>query len=160
MHAGRHYPYHPSYWATEAWYWPGFVPFKLRGELNCAPFGFWTQIPLNWTGVSDPGVTSADCKTITYEFAIDPPGAYPQLLVTLEKVILAGQFKARWKVDLNDALGTLDTCWAWQSYPQLAVYVNGLTDAEPPLPPSAGNTICLEFRPATYAEGGSPWLLY
>lgn len=160
MHAGKLYPYHPNYWATEAWFWRGEVPFKMHGRCFAEPTAGWTLVPLGWEGVSDPGVPSSDSKYIEYEFAIDPPGAFPSLLVRLEKSSLNGEAKAMWRVQLVGSGGVIDTAWRFQAFPQYEVFCSGLTTWTPPAPPSAGQAVPLEFRPATYAEGGTPWPNY
>lgn len=160
MHAGRPYPYHPEYWATEAWFYRGFVPFKLKGTLTATANPPWNIMPPGWTGVSDPGVTSMGGKEITYEFAVFPPGAFPQLLVTMDKHILGSDSKARWRCTLSGSGGPWATAVLLQPFPQRVVLANGFDYSLPAPPYTSAVGPPLRFEPADYDEGGSPWPNY
>lgn len=160
MHSGRPYPYHPSYWATEAWFYRGFVPFKLHAETTgaCAPP--FSIVPYPWNALSDPGTVSPDCKVITYEIAIFPPDAYPALIVSMDLLVIDGDRKARWRATLRDGGGAWGTAFALQTYPQRLVLVDGFDYVVPAPPYTGAQGPPIKLRPATYAEGGSPWLNY
>lgn len=160
MHSGRDYPYHPDYWATEAWFWRGFVPFKLHAELTAPAGPPFTIIPFPWSELSDPGEVSLDAKEITYEIAIFPPAAYPSLTVTLDRLDLGGEYKARWRATLRDGAGAWGTAFLLQPYPQRVVLANGFDYVVPSPPYTGAQGPPLKLRPATYEEGGSPWLYY
>lgn len=157
MHVGRPYPYNLIYYATEAWFWPGFVPHKLWGELTASPLPPFNVMPFPWTGISDPGVVSADEKLVTYEFAVFPPAAYPALFVSLDRITLLGEYKARWRATLADGSGAWGTAFLIQDYPQRVVYANGFDYTVPAPPYTGAQGPPFRFRPALYSEGGTPY---
>lgn len=157
MHKGNPYPYHPTYWATRAWFYRGFVPWKLKGTMTdegCPP---WNIIPEGWTGISDPGVIELNGEAVTYEFAIDPPNAYPNLYVTLDFSIVGNERKARWRCTVGSGGVGWATGFLFQEFPQRVVYANGFEYSLPAPPYTCDDGPPLRFEPATYADGGSPW---
>ena len=156
-HRGRTYPYHPDLYATEAWFWPGFCPWKLYGEATAELFPPWVLIPPTWTGVSEAGVTSTDYKVISYRFSI--PLTVPPLYfkVSMQLRGLRPDRKAHWKIFLPDPGPHYAVAWLNQSYPQRVVSCGGFPFFLPAPPYTPDTGPALMFRPATYAEGGSPW---
>ncbi len=160
MHAGRQYPYHPDYWSTEAWFWRGHVPFKLHAETTDVTVPPFSIIPFPWSALSDPGQPSDDRKSITYEIAVFPPAAYPALIVTMDLLKSEPEWQARWRATLRDGGGAWGTAFLLQPYPQRVVLAERFDYVVPSPPYTGSQGPPIKLRPATYAEGGSPWPHY
>lgn len=157
-HIGRNYPYLPEYWATEAWFWPGFVPWKLVASFDDTIILPWFRLTLGWTGVSQVYSLTDDCKEVTYQFPLTlRNGDDGYLLVRLRKVTISSVNKAEWYMVVIDDGVPFAEGYAWQPFPQRVVYVD-TWDVGHDLP---SGTDCLPppltIRPATYEEGGSPF---
>lgn len=156
-HDGRHYPFCVEYWATEGWFWPGFVPYKLVG-LALPPLNPpWNVLLIGWTGVSDPVQVSTDVKTVSYTF--HPTGSMGGLVlvVSLDKIGVLESRQCRWRATIGDGVSWWATAYLMQDYPQYAVAANGFDYSLPSPPYTSDDGPNLQFRPATYAEGGSPY---
>jgi hypothetical protein len=160
MHAGRSYPYLPDYWATEAWFWPGFVPWKLRGSIAVAGPPLWNLLLVPWDAVSMPGMTVPDRTQVIYQFPLASMPGVTDLFVSMEMIATGGKDYGRWKAVLQN--GSIQLAFAWLYQPKPQRTVNTLPDVfntanvVPPTVPQ----LQLVCRPATYAEGGSPWPNY
>jgi hypothetical protein len=158
MHAGRGYAYHPTFWATEAWFWPGFVPWKLRFNAHNNSQPPWSIYPAGYGEISQPGVVSADGHVIRYEFTAHI--LLYGLIVTLEKRTALGVDFARWRCELVSGAITWGIAVNPQPYPQRLVFnrfwpfIFG-TPAYPT--PAAPN---YQFDCPTWPESGSPWAHY
>lgn len=158
MHRGRPYPRHPTYWATEAWFWPGFVPWKLvmyAGSFVDAP---WDLIPPFWTGISDPGYHDSKPLVIAYDFFVAAGTPPVRFRVLLDRIGTPGNFQARWRGELCHIIGfPLSTAFAVQPYPQTVVELVSFDYSEPEPPYTYTDGPLISLAPANYAEGGSPY---
>lgn len=157
MHRGRVHPYHPTYWGTEAWFWPGFVPWKLHLLMGTGAVPPWDVIPEGHMAVSLAGTHDSAPKEMRYHWDLntDPQA---RLDVLLDKWQFGGRIYARWRA-IIEAYGVVytATATALQSYPQRIVSIDRFDDSLDvvhgivvPGPP-------LILRPATYGQGGSPY---
>jgi len=158
MHKGRQYPYFPDYWATEAWFWPGFAPWKLTASNNTLASGPWNRLGLITDVVSGAGFCVPDCTQISYLFDLPPTSAADTLLVSLEMVVDNGVRYARWKAVLKTGSSIDAEAWLYQQFPQTIVFAGAppgwnIYNYILPTPPFL-NLVC---EPATYTQGGSPW---
>lgn len=158
MHRGRPYPRHPTYWATEAWFWPGFVPWKMKiavGTLTVEP---WNQIPPNFAAVSFPGFCQDPPTIISYEITVVGGSPPLTLRVYLERHGTFPDYKARWRVELaQNWIFVMSTAYALQEYPQRVISVDQFDYCAPVDPYEYTGPVAMSFRPATYADGGSPY---
>lgn len=157
-HLGRISPFHPTYWATLGWFWPGFVPWKLFVSLgfNLNPpwnrlpdfeefvtdEGFHDDLPLsmNWVGYPDFRSEGAGAALIVFDTESAPP------------------HNCRVFFELYDDTGTLVAdATSILSRPQRTSTVNTWTVAHEY--PSGAECILPDMliRGATYDEGGSPF---
>lgn len=153
---GRNYPYHPTYFATEAWFWPRYLPWKMTYEV----VGF-LPYPWNFPGsldrVSAAGVPYDDNRGMRYNWTDVPyPTLNLQLKMWSEKV--AGVARGFWELSIAvDLHGWARACQeelspvprnfnhSWNICPLIVPY----------MPVDVPD---VQTRPASYAEGGSPWL--
>jgi len=157
-HRGRTYPYHPSSWATEAWFWPGLMPWKLYGQNLAVELPPWSPWILpGWTGVSSVGIPTADAKIITYDFPVTAP-LTGGITVTCKRAIGAEGPVARWTISIDDSGHLFGRATLDQTFPQTIVFCPGFVDFDGFMGYGGGLGPFIEFRPATYAEGGSPWI--
>lgn len=158
MHKGRTYPFHPEYHIPHCWFWPGFMPWRGRIEIYARMEGDWALLTPGSTSVSSPGDAQPDATEMDYMFSSDeweptvhllmgfleanfPPTDTPMLYA-----YVYDEVSARWSYGAS----TLP-------HPQYAC-VYDLADLQ--LIDYEGNPVgplYIRFRPATYAEGGSPW---
>lgn len=157
MHRGKTYPYLPEYWSTEAWFFPGFVPWKMWVESGGNLEGAWMNLPQDFVCVTDPGIPGPTYFNPLWEHLFYVSEDEVLLQIFLSKGYHAEVPIAQW--DLRLWVNGLQVAGgrAAQSYPQFQVYV---TDPELRRIDDEGNDLGpldLLIRPATYAEGGSPW---
>lgn len=158
MHKGNPYPYHPTYWATECQFWPGYVPWKLF--LN----GFVTTDPaltpihtVNGT-VSESGSAPGDATQIFWRWAIDPASGVDELIVSLEQELISSVNYAAWVATVKSSGIMVGQSHLFLPSPRYSEQTGGASiwgsthDPTPVAPLSQIN-----LRGATYAEGGSPW---
>lgn len=158
MHRGRPYPRHPTYWATEAWFWPGFVPWKMRLDAASNLGDPWDQIPAGFGGVSTAGHHDPKPLVIVYDLLVLPGSPSLTLRVLLDRIGSSPDYQARWRCEIAyDWVTVISTAYLVQSYPQTAVAADVFTHCAPGAPYSYTGPVTLHLRPATYAEGGSPW---
>lgn len=155
MHVGRPYPYHPNYWATEAWFWPGFVPWKMRLQVFDNSDPPWGIYPSGYGEVSVPGMCSSNNKVITYEFQKQSP-AYG-LILTLQRDIFEGRYVARWQLDLVSSVVTWGRAVELQTYPQRVVFNRTWQYVYGSIPYPVPRAPRYQFDPAAYHVGGSPY---
>lgn len=157
MHKGLRYPFHPEYQSTEAWFWPGFLPWRMHGRSLADAAQPWDHVPTGWTGVSDAGVPSNDRTWVDYTFPAVLGGLTAAFKLTVLRTGTLPHFLATWKIRIP-ATGTM---WAdatlIQTYPQRIVFASGFIDFMGHAGYGGGLGPFLEFKPATYAQGGSPW---
>ena len=157
MHKGRWYPFHPNYWSAPAWFWPGFVPWKLRAvdvPIGVTMFGCPAGTPIV---ISDPGIPSDDSMVIDYFIPLAGGCAMHWLGVTMERVGGLGSFEARWTVGTEYWDGSREYQSMNQEYPQREVLSPVFSFTIPPMEVGPPIVVHPRFFPATYAEGGSPW---
>jgi hypothetical protein len=157
MHKGRPYPFHPSYWSTEAWFYHGFMPWKMFGDVTGSLMPPWNALDPSWSGISDPGIVNSDRTIIRYHFDITPPSFATDLDVNCELSIISGTKWARWRAYIGDGGPAWSEAILLQDFPQRVVLADGFDFALPAPPYTSAAGPPLRFRPATYAEGGSPW---
>jgi len=158
MHRGRTYPFAPKYWATEAWFWPGFVPWKMHAFYNGFDGPPWDFIPIGWQQNSEEVFFTPDMKEAVYVwFFAGLPPLYG-MAVTLVRDDSFGFAQARFAVTLTDTAGLISEAYDYQAFPQRTVQCGGFSSSTPYPPYTYDGTVSMVFRPSTYAEGGSPWL--
>lgn len=160
MHVHRPYPFHPTYWATECFFWPGFVPWKMFGELQGPPPPEFPCVDFPWQGVSDPGEVVPDATQIIYRFPISGSGCADELKLSLEQISKDGKLWARWKIITNLAGILTASAWLYQPNPQRNVatgaqFFNVLDQVDP-----TSHLVPMAFHPSTFADGGSPFPNY
>lgn len=156
-HIGRPYPYHPEYWATEAWFYRGFVPWKLTAEPEFPIPPFFGCVVGAFIPPSGPGETTGDAKKIKYTFVADGECLVTQMEVTLEAISPGVGGSARWNLKSYYWDGSFETQFLDQPYPQRVVLSPWFTMTVPN--PDVGPSLLMlvRFHPATYDEGGSPF---
>lgn len=158
MHRGNPYPRHPTYWGTEAWFWPGFPPWKMRLDVTINPGEPWDEIPANFGGVSFPGYHDPKPLIMAYDFLIVAGSPPLTLRVLMERIGNRPNYRAQWRCELGyNWTSIASTAYLVQSYPQSAVDALLFTYCEPVAPYTYTGPVSLAIRPATYAEGGSPY---
>ena len=158
MHKGRTYPYAPKFWATEAWFWPGFVPWKMFFERGISDGDPWNQIPIGYTKVSNEVFYTTDAKEASWVWPLDDIAVGLALAVTLSKTSVGATRFAFAGISLNDPSAiTPSLASTLQTYPQDVVFVPNFFQLVPTPPYSYVGDVNISIRPATYAEGGSPW---
>jgi hypothetical protein len=156
-HDGRHYPYLPFYWATEAWFWPGFVPWRMIVEqLDTTP-PFWGCSLVSSIPPSLPGATNPDCTEVSYQFESDGFCLVSGFNLTMRRTGVPGAFKAVWNVQSFYWDGSSETQDLEQSYPQRVVESPAFVIHVPSLDPGPAIRMRGHFLPANYEEGGSPY---
>jgi hypothetical protein len=157
MHRGRPYPYHPLYWSTEAWFWRGFVPWKLKVTQLGTSFFPWDQWYATSPVISFEGEAPGDAKRMDYVADVGDGTHYRRLIISLDKVDIGPTSYARWRMTMTDGGPGWCTAYALQPFPQRVVFVDSW-DYTLPTPPYTCPTVPLiQCEPATYAEGGSPY---
>lgn len=157
MHKGRFYPYLPQFWATECMFWPGHVPWKFLGVVNIAVSDGWENIDPDFDAVSVPGDPGIDAKVPTWSWALSAPSAADLLTLSIQKKAYAGVAYASWKASLWIGASRVAQAWFFQPSP---LYICGTDGTQWRLtedPSSSLDGPWLNFAPATYAQGGSPW---
>jgi len=157
MHRGRPYPYHKTYWATEAWFWPGFVPHKMHLEMGVGAVEPWNVIPQGHKAVSEVGTHADPPKIMRYHYDLETePQA--KLDVYLDKFEFGGRWYARWRAVL-EVYGIVytATATALQAYPQLVVSIDRFDESYDVLHGFVVPGPPLILRPATYVQGGDPY---
>jgi hypothetical protein len=160
MHAGRRYPFARKYWTTQAWFWPGFLPWKMCLHSKASTWFPYSQLPDDLDWISDEVTYNPNATIATYKWDLATPS--PMHLV-MELDMLTGPLLkyARW-------LGVLETIGipdrrleCLQAFPQRKVLSYAVLQMVPPsISGCPAGIIPWEFRPATYAQGGSPWPNY
>jgi len=157
MHKGKHYCYHPEYWATVGWFWPGYCPWKLAVESNGTNPAPFDAAYLPGPVVSDVGEVDVSETEITYHFDVSSPTFHCELVVTMDTIEVAGVKKCRWRMTIGDGVNWWATAYALQEFPQYVVGIDQW-DWSVPQPPYLPNPIpAIALRPATWQESGSPY---
>jgi hypothetical protein len=155
MHKGRAYPYHPTFWATEAWFWPGFVPWKMTLSVFNNSDPPWGILTAGYGEVSQPGIPSPIPKTIEYHFTAHAP-AYG-LILKLNRFTLSGVDYARWFLQIVSGVGVWSTAVHLQDYPQRIIFNRSWPIVIGSIPYPVMGPPRYQFTPSLYTEGGSPW---
>lgn len=157
MHRGKDYPYAPEYWATEGFFWPGFVPWKMRSFLSVSQASPWDALLVPFNQISAVVEYVPDRTQCAYVWTLDTPSVPDHLRLSLEQLDLSGTLYNVWKAQLITAGMPIADAWLFQENPQYVCAGAGTRwwDVFDPSTSPAGPD--LNFLPATYAEGGSPW---
>lgn len=158
MHKGKTYPYHPDRWSALAWFWPGYIPWKMRMEVVGVQPPPWNVVVPGSNGISEPGYSLDDGQSMSYNFALQGDDRIIEYVLTLDRLSENGIF-ARWRLSIKPQDGSpWATAYALQPYPQLEVGLQSFDYSlpSPPYTSAAGPRIAM--RPANYAEGGDPWI--
>lgn len=157
MHVHKPYPFHPTYWATECWFWPGFLPWKIKAQLAAGQPDDWSGMNTPYSGISEPGTHVSDATQMIYRFG--PPigiGA-DEMLISLEQIFKDGIDRCRWKAVLRFTGVIVASAWLYQDKPQRVVSTGvqnfNLADQVSP----TFETLALRVQVATFADGGSPY---
>ena len=160
MHAGRQYPFHPTYWATEAWFWPSFVPWKLTAQRSSTDRYPWNAADLDTPKVSAPAVISSNRKVASFSIDVSSPMLPCYLTVAMDKFTVSGTDTARWRMTINFG-GTVEyTAYKLQAFPQRNVLCDSWDFVLPDDLPGGTPLPNIVLIPATYADGGTPWPNY
>ena len=152
MHKGRLFPYHPTYWATNAWFWPGYVPWKIAIVISSGQPSPWDIVPAA-TYITEPGITSSPIPNgIIYRTSSG--GASWQLELGLDSVGEWPGWQGRWSLSLSRPVGSPALVRKISPAPLYSVTnsdwpIRYLVD--PYSTPSAPNA---RVRAATWAETG------
>jgi hypothetical protein len=156
-HIGRTFPYHPIYWVPECLFWPAYAPWKMMWHDPLEAIDPWFNVSGPAFVLSDVGEVSDDRQTMTYRWAIDSDTGRWLLKCELTSRVIDGVKVCYMLLTLND--GTEDVGTADANY-GAEVRLFPLVGAQgcDPLPgvPAYGPVNCY-LRPATYAEGGTPY---
>lgn len=158
MHRGRSYPFMPDRWAALAWFWPGCVPWKVW--LVCDhPSDFpWEHLGNIAGQASDAGIVAADGTSVDYGLGGGLLPAGVTLDVICERGMVAGLLTAKWRVQLYESGILTGYGIANQPYPQNQFFIDRWDDTLSPGGSTMGPPPPITIRPATYAEGGSPYV--
>lgn len=158
MHKGHRYPFHPFFFSTEAWFWPGYVPWKMRLNVIGSPGPPWDALVDAQVVFSEAGIPSTGFQVIEYHFWLpQPPDLVSEAYLRMFKDEIDGVKYAVWEFSLFDGTSRYPTAWYFDSFPQRVVQRSGnpwWMTYDPLSIPTGPN---FQFRPANYAEGGSPW---
>lgn len=155
MHKGSAYPYHPTFYATEAFFWPGYLPWKMVLDVTATGTPPWNIYPSLYQEISIPGVVSASGHTVTYDFTAHVPGYGLRLVI--DDYVDAGWLNARWRLQLISGIAMWAFASNLQPTPLRSVFCNRWPIYAGSIPyPAVGPPPYL-LRPAIYLEGGSPW---
>lgn len=157
MHKGRPYPFHQRYYATEAWFWPGYPPWKMHltaGQFLPPP---WNVLIPGEAMISTPGICSDNSKEITFTWSWIIGELTRQIVATMDCHQIEKTLYARWRMSIGDGEAWWSTALKLQSYPQRVVAVSEWDHCVPAPPYTSAAGPAITLRPATYAEGGSPW---
>lgn len=80
MHKGRVYPYLHDLWAVSAFFWRGYVPYKMRAQFFFQGGSYWSPLE-GFDDVSDEGVVSVDREFVRYDWTSLPAGVDTLFLV-------------------------------------------------------------------------------
>lgn len=158
MHKGRTYPFAPHFWKGSGWFWPGYLPWKLKifQPFTLAPPP-WDQMPNPFEVISS-GEASSDGQQFGLWYAhLGNLTAISDLIITAERILDPPDIFCRWKVEGTGDVGVVATAYALQAYPQYRVFVNEWSYSLPGPPDFSGVPPVFLIEPATYGEGGSPW---
>jgi hypothetical protein len=156
-HKGRSYPFHPTYWSTEAWFWPGYCPWKLKALRSGVDPDPWDFCLLPTSMISLPGVPTADAKKIFYQFILDGICLVSEIDVTMELGLGPDGQAAQWTVTAKYWDSTQDTDVAFQVFPQRQVDSPVFHFEVPDPGCEPFDDVWVKFQPANYEEGGSPY---
>lgn len=157
MHIGRTYPWHPQFDATECWFWPWFVAWKMNiSQATTTVPAPWNTFPIYSAYYSAVGVVSADRKVVEYVWT-DPANTLSTLTCSTELRIDGGVNYCHWTFILKLGLAVLAVGYRWipiYASPFYFDFIQVGTDV-----PNPGIVPIVEWSGggATYEEVGSPW---
>lgn len=157
MHKGRHYPFHPSRPCGLAWFWPGFLPWKLRFDGPTSHDGPWAVVGDLVSAISEPGEPTDDISEVIYSFVDPPVPADVELEVRCARREYGGILVARWEMYLWESGVNTAIAWTNQPYPQLQVLLPVWERSTNPLGTIEFTPPSFVATPANYADGGDPW---
>lgn len=155
MHKGRIYPYHPIYWATEGWFWPGFVPWKLTLDVFDNGLPPWNIYSAGYGEVSIAGVVHPSRTLVTYDFVHFSPAF--GLRVQLDSGVIAGVKQCRYRMILLSGVVEWAQAIRLDPIPQTVVFANSWPFVFPDPPYTANQSPPYQIKAARYDQGGSPW---
>jgi len=158
MHKGRTYPYLPEYFCVPGFFWPGFVPWKIKLVATSAskppP---WSAIPLNYVGISGSGEPDSTANEV--QWILDNTGlpfGY-DFDFTAGPDLITGSGGIAMILNLNYLGNRISQAWDILPFPQYRFGINGFANITPPPPPPFTTGLNMVVSVANYAEGGSPW---
>jgi len=158
MHKGKYYPYHPIYYATEGWFWPGYVPWKMFFFSIQSPAPpRWDVIPVGYQSVSAPGVTSSNDRIITYEFPGVIGTQFGAIVLEMFMKSYSGVKYCVWHALCYQLAYPPSEAWNFQLFPSTQPNTGNTLwwVTEDPMIPPDGFLMSIEL--ANYAQGGSPY---
>jgi len=156
-HKGRPYPYHPMYWATEAWFYPGFVPWKMMATQVGGARPYFGCVFGSPDPMSDPAFVPDNGFFALYEFNPITDCLIQYMNVYLYKTGSGLASKAEWFFNVIYWDGSPDSQVMDQDYPQRLVLSPIFTMTIPNPDPGPAIIQYVQFYPANYEQGGSPY---
>jgi hypothetical protein len=157
MHKGKHYCYHPEYWAAVGWFWPGYIPWRMKLIPVGAGDSPWDPSNITGSMLSWAGIPAIDRTSMAYKFLGSNPYGPLAIDVTLDTVVISGTRLCRWRATIGNGSAGWGTAFALQVFPQTVCRLDtwDYTLPNPPyLPPSVAR---FQLVPAVWAESGSPY---
>ena len=158
MHAGKSYPFHPVYWVTEGWFWPGFCPWKLDLDVYNNGSPPWNIFHSGYFETSEPGIISNNRQSVAYPFTAHFPSY--ALRVILDTTTFAGVKQCRWTMSLLSGVVEWARAVELKPVPQYRIFNRTWTYVMPDPPYTANDPPPYQVTPSPYFIGGSPWPLY
>lgn len=155
MHKGRTYPYHPVYWVTEGWFWPGYCPWKVTLDVFNNGNPPWNIYTSGYGEVSQPGFISTNRLFVRYDFTYHAPAFGLQLF--LDSPVISGVKQCRWLMRLVSGVVTWAEAVRLKPIPQRSVFNNLWPLVYPAMPYTATASPPYQFTATNYSLGGSPW---
>lgn len=155
---GRHYCYAPAHYLGTAWFWPGKVPWKMMAIIGAPLPGPWHAIEASGNVMSDPVQKGGDLISAEYIFHVPADTTDYFIRLNLKKAVLGPyNYQAFWQVQLWVPIILLSDGATFQPFPQRSVSCPQIDNSTDSLPPYTTGPVPIGFRPATWAESGSPW---
>lgn len=156
MHKGQVYAFAPAYWATECFFWPGFVPWKAYVDLPADQGGGWDNLFLPINAVSGPIRGVPDWTQVYWDWNVDAPSSATRFTLSVERLKIAGKYYAAWKANLYNHLLLVAEAWFYQESPLYTFLIGQDQWWSVPNPSAPQDGIFISVRPSTWQESGQP----
>jgi len=158
MHKGRLYPYHTFQYATEGWFWPGLCPWKVKVTRVGSMAPPWDVVDPGYNQISQAGV-EVGAKTLSWFVPGVPSSGGYDFLIRAYRSIDGPDYEPTISIEMQASGTPVAMARARRPYPQRSFGVSGMDEwAYLPFPIWFTPGPPIMVQPATYAEGGSPWV--